>query len=466
MTLPYLSHKELAVAQEALRYIEIPANMEKTARIHYPFSGRERDAVELAARRYRDAHVTAKDRRPPFKWLKQHWRQSPKDVQRKLILAVANEASDTAGLWNRTEASIHSFLVDLVHEHDTVMSARIVPTQGPDFTASLLSRSMGYSQPAQLRDQYYATLAPSLAFHDLSGEVNTLAFHPDGSTFAAGTICFTDRYNLEYNDSGSLAIGYVDDKRIVKTADHWRAQEGPVCSPAVTDRSWQTPGRELHYTVSSVGFSKAGILYSSGRDGKLLAYDTAERRVVGEYVDEASGSPPVECMSVARDANVIAIGRRTAKDSVVILRHEGTAFTTSTLGLSKDDAELGNDMIISPATLSLGFGQSANLLVAGYSAHKRTDTGEDDPSTTGKGQMSLFDIETQTQLICRKGSVFATAWSPIHGRYFAAACAPTTQKDRSNKGVKSLVRVYSPSRKTESFSLDCFAHDINELTIW
>jgi WD40 repeat protein len=465
VTLPYLSREELSVAPAALRHLELPENADQNARLHYPFSELERGAVETAARRYREAHITLNDKRPAFDWLKKCWRKRQQAERKKLIDRVADEASDTAGLNNRTKASIRSYLIDLVQGHSGAISARIAPKQAPNFAASLLSRSLGYSRSCQLRTQCFSTIAPFLSFHDLSGEVNTVAFHPNGSTFAAGTICFTDRYNVEYNDPGSLVVGNVNEKHIVKIADHWRAQEGPECSPEVTDRSWQTTGRELYYTVASVGFSKAGTLYSAGRDGKLLAYDT-DHRIIGEYTDEAGGCPPVECMSVARDNNVVAIGRRTAKDSVVILRHEETGFTTSTFGLSRDVAELGNDMIISPATLDLGIGQYSNLLVAGYSAHKKTDAGEEDASVGSKGQMCLFDITTKTQLNVRKGSVFATAWSPNYGNYFATACTPTTSKDRSNKGVKSLVRIYSPSHTAERFSLDCFAHDINELAIW
>jgi hypothetical protein len=465
VTLPYLSRTELSVAPAALRHLELPANADKNARLHYPFSALERGAVEAAAQRYRKAHITLNDQRRAFDWLKDHWRKSRQAERKKLIDGVADEASYGEGLSNRTKASIRSFLADMVRSHSSVMSARTAPKNSPNFAASLLSRSLGYSRSCQIRAQAFSTLAPCLTFHDLSGEVNTVAFHPDGCTFAAGTICFTDRYNVEYNNPGSLVVGSVDKKHIVRIADHWRVQEGPECSPAVTDRSWQTTSRELHYTVASVGFSKAGTLYSAGRDGKLIAYDP-DRRKTGEYDDEKGGGPPVECMSVARDNNVVAIGRRTAKDSVVVLRHEDMGFTTSTFGLPREVAELGNDMIVGPSTLDLGFGQYSNLLVAGYSAQKKTDAAEEDASLGRKGQMCLFDITTRTMLNVRKGSVFATAWSPNYSQYFVTACTPTTSKDRSNKAVKSLVRIYSPTQTTERFSLDCFANDINELTIW
>jgi hypothetical protein len=468
-TLPYLSRQELSVAPTALRHVQLPAKAETDAQLHYPFSRLERDAVEIASRGYRKARVAASDKWPTLDWLKMYWDETRQEKGRKLIDRIVEEASNTTGLENRTMASIRSFLLDLVQGHDTVISARIAPKRAPNFEASLLSRSLGYSRAFQIRDQSYATLSPSLAFGDLSGEVNTVAFHPNGNTFAAGTICFTDRHSLEYNNSGSLVIGNVDDNCLAKVADHWLPQEGPICNPVLTDRSWRTPGKELHYTVSSVGFSNAGILYSAGRDGKLLAYDAVDRRIISEYTDEPGGCPPVECMSVADVDNIVAIGRRTAKDSVVVLRHtpEITGFTSIAFGLSK--AELSNDMILSPTCLGLGFGGFSNLLVAGFAANRKSDESEEDPSTEGMGQLCLFDIAAQRQLevIPYSGAVFATAWSPCYARFFATACAASAHSIYSNKGVKSVVRIYHPMQTWRKISeLDCYAQDVNELTIW
>jgi WD40 repeat protein len=408
-------------------------------------------------------YITMNDRRPAFDWLKKHWERGHWEAQ-KFIDRIAEEASDTEGLEGRTKASIRAFLTDLVQDHETVTLARVMPYRAPNFGHGLLSRSLGYSRKFRIRDQSYATLAPSLVFRDLSGEVNSVAFHPNGTTFAVGTFCVTDLYNMQDNNPGSLVIGSVNEQHLVKTADHWRTQQGPICNPEVTDRSWQTPGREMHYTVASVGFSSAGVLYSAGRDGKLLAYGPTDRRIICQYDDEAGGSPPVECMSVARDNNVVAIGRRTAKDSVVVLRHgfDRVGFTASTFSLDK--AELRNDMINSPSTLNLGFGRYPNLLVAGYSAHPKTDRAEENASTFGTGHLRLFDIAHQMQISVSPCShaVFATAWSPNQASYFATACAPV----RNKRAAKSLVRIYSPNQTSDRCNLDCHAYDINELAIW
>lgn len=311
------------------------------------------------------------------------------------------------------------------------------------------------------------SLGPHLSFTGTSGDVNTVAWSPNGRYFAAGSAALTDSHSMQYNLPNNLLLGDIDTGTLRELPDHVVERERPTTGANASNEMFNSQDPFLFTTISNVQFSPDGqIMFSAGYDRVARIWDIRKGISKADYIRGWNHKASIDLLAV-NDNGLFATGTRRSNGSCIKVMRYGFNFTTNELKPILSLSSHGSHLV--PSSMKWGptiHGLEKYLLI-GFSA---------DGSDFGAGEVYLWDVETKQEVIpLAKSSppyftsrnVFDVAWSPsIFGR-FAVAC---TAGASVNRGTNSVVRIHDSRLSGDrlnvnnrcTIELECPARDIND----
>ncbi|KAF2085739.1 WD40 repeat-like protein [Saccharata proteae CBS 121410] len=392
------------------------------------------------------------------------------------ILQMSRLAKEDTALKNRTIESIEAFFRDAADgclrqaPKTEVLRASRIPKDPGHFrgTASLLrNRELGdvrargntRALAVEMKNRVMDTVGPSLSFTGTSGDVNTVAWAPNGVNFAAGSACLVDRSSMQYNRPNNLLYGDLAGKSLQELPDHHLRREKPESGVNATHSMHVTQDPRLFQTVSAVAFSPDGnLMYSAGYDDFVRVWDVATGP--GARLKEAlPHEAKVDLLAVSKKG-LVATGSQTRdQGGVKVFRPSPDSNTTTVFrSFTSPKAQAHLQDAVCPSSMRFD-PLMDRFLLTGFAA-----TSSDEAVC---GETCLWDVETglQMHLTSNTQNVFDVAWNPysFSAPLFAVGCVAG---QNANRGTRSVVKMYdirAPQKYGMSMELECPALDMNDV---
>ncbi|KAL1306545.1 hypothetical protein AAFC00_005235 [Neodothiora populina] len=416
--------------------------------------------------------------------------------RRSVMIDMSTESVDLTDTDTATEpqGEIHRRITRRSHLGPSSLlraSADVLPTPRPTFHTSEMKRVLGrlrqqvskfscdrslrdrelgltsyrthpHMLHSCLRDYAYATLSPIMYIEDTSGDVATAAWSPNGRHFAAGCVATSDVDSMQYNKRGNLLIGDAS-RRLAKELPYHQVSR-PIVNQGVnaTEEMRATQDKCVYTTVQSVAFSpSARRMFSVSIDGTMKVYKVTRSDVLRtELTDTSIHDGPVDLLSVSPNGHVATGCRVSGLNNIMLFRKGGEK-----IGFSA--SKITSAMKKYPSALRFGTHPSHDrYLLAGFACEAERVYEEDEIHDKG-GETCLWDIETQKsiELGATNRNVFDLTWNPNPSVGSTAFAVASGVSGRVNRGMHSVVRLYSPSqsRARAGVELECPAWDINDV---
>jgi WD40 repeat protein len=411
------------------------------------------------------------------------------DQPEKKILQLAYEIRRK--LFARDQESIDAFLTDAkngklssnphIERIGAVRPARKLSSVPKTSTSSLVrQREFGLqsrrgwkssSKPLsyQMLNNVQDTLGPAYSFTGASSDVHTVAWSPDGQSFAAGAVCVTDPDSMQYNRPNNLLYGNLPNGTIQELGEHAIAREKTETGANSTHAMHSSQDPLLYTTVSSVAFSPQGeYMFSAGYDEYACIWRTSRDGSQPELVKSLRHRAPVDIMTVGPHGKIATAAKRWTSNAVkvITIRDDTVDFAFDKQSYTSSKALKQPDMNILPTALAFE-PNDGRFLLAGFGANSKASENRLDTN----GDICLWDVGTQDQLAVHGSgkNVFDVAFNPMQ-RYqplFAVGCVAGANV---NRGTRSMVRLYDTRGYDAKFSmmaeLECAALDMNDVTWW
>lgn len=312
-------------------------------------------------------------------------------------------------------------------------------------------------------------------FTNCAGDVSTISWTSQDD-FIAGTTAHSDSHNQQYNKPGNLLLGSSAKGTLRAFADHRiprpliekgensteamrRSQDPWLYSSVVSSDYDQTLCRA--FTSS---FDKTVKVWEVGRDGTSMA-------ALATWQHQGH----VNFVAVAKDGSGrVATAADMPSDAVRIYQVNGQDIENSpfyTLSCSRPSES--NKWAYYPATMAWGVAPGTqHLLLVGYSPRSVSGDDLDIPEDRrNSGEITLWDAANVRRLpvmTATAANIFEVAWHPALPRFIVATspCGITVDhKVRTQVHLFQLDQDRNDDAYMEFQSLNCFASDVNELTI-
>lgn len=454
---PYLSYYQRLALRHGFDEGEWKAlNDWQGTKVHHPFTEDELKSLKLAITLHFD----------------QTSESDLYDLTEPEILEMASYARSF--LPTRTKESIEAFLRDAADNCVSKEALRLTPhAREPSISAVLRNRELGmrtirrdYSKCSviHLQTPAFATMGPSVSFTGTSGDVNTVAWAPNGTQFAAGSACLVDSDSMQYNRPNNLLFGDVPRRTLQELPDHVTKRKLAEAGVNSSRSMHATQDPWLFQTVSMIAFSPDGdLMYSAGYDCKVRIYDVT-RNGIPEKSDVAlRHKAPVDLLSVSAQGLLATGCQRSKKNSIKVvdpyeaIEHCDEDFNPVMCNFSSRKAAERPENGIFPSALR--FDPSGDYLLAGFASTSREEM--------TSGETCLWDVRTGEQLSIspETRNVFDVAWNPNCWQrpLFAVGCVAGVNV---NRGVRSVIKMYdlrTHGKYGLSMELDCPALDMNDV---
>jgi hypothetical protein len=322
---------------------------------------------------------------------------------------------------------------------------------------------------------------------DCAGDIATITWVSNDG-FICGTTEHSDAHNQQYNKPGNLALGSCSRGTLRGYADHRIVRPRVVKGENSTDAMIQSQDPWLYTSVVSSDYDALhDRAYTSGFDCAVKIWRAeksgASMTLLGTWHHQgnvnfvAASKHGSGMVATASDVHAAAVRIYQTNESDI----SNSAFRS--YSLSRDVDIQGNPLpppdkwAYFPATMQWGIASEVqHLLLVGYSPRSFTSDDNDIPEEKqNSGEICLWDgltgerwrITAATSL-----NVFEVLWHPSQSS-FIVATAPATPDVIRNAQIKTQIRIFRISDdvqfKGKAFTvvqcLDCYAADINELTI-
>ncbi|KAF3765823.1 WD40 repeat-like protein, partial [Cryphonectria parasitica EP155] len=330
-------------------------------------------------------------------------------------------------------------------------------------------------------------------FTNCAGDLSTVSW-VSNQTYLAGTTVHMDSHNQQYNKPGNLVLGSVargsatlkayPDHRIPRPL----VERGENSTEAM--RESQSPW--LYTSVVSSDYDRIhNRIYSSGFDKKVKVWKVdsagASMRCIGTWEHEGPVNFVQASLFDNQDEALVATAAdvptnavrvyHVSKDDRHVAQSRFKPFSCSRIVNSDGTPMVIDKWTYFPSTMRWGIEQSVkHLLLVGYSPRSLTGDDNDIPTDrSNTGELCLWDAVSGkgvTITSARTQNVFEVLWHPTQP-VFIAATSPAGYALNFDR-VKTQVRIFKQVVDnghstglafTEMNALDCYAVDINELTI-
>lgn len=404
-----------------------------------------------------------------------------KNLTEPQILRVASQARSS--LPERTKESIEAFLRDAVDGR--MPKAEVLRLGGqkyssPTIGSVLRNRELGmrtnrrdYSKGGaiQLQTPIIESIGPSLTFTGTSGDVNTIAWAPNGTQFAAGSACLVDSDSMQYNRPNNLLFGDISRKVLYEIPDHYTERERPGSGVNSSHSMHITQDHRLFQTVSMVAFSPDNsLLFTAGYDNVVRVYDVYDTEQPELRRPAIRHASKVDLLSVSPQGLLATGCQRSEKNSIRVIDpyllnadsselfdENGNKLKRVVHSFASRKAAERPDNDIYPSALR--FDWSGEYLLAGFASTKREEL--------TSGDTCLWDVRTGAQMTIfpETRNVFDVAWNSNRWKapLFAVGCVAGTNVNRGTRSVIKLYDIRAPGRYGMSLELDCPALDMNDV---
>ncbi|KAF8426628.1 hypothetical protein EV426DRAFT_702229 [Tirmania nivea] len=288
----------------------------------------------------------------------------------------------------------------------------------------------------QIQHSVIHSVKPWRVFKGGSSDILDVAWSPNGDKFVLGAATFEDVYNR----AGNLVLGSVSAGTAKMLHGHQVMRPEPI--------NGMDPIQ--HTTVSRVGFSPSGILFSAGYDGTVKVWAPEQAGV--PKVGERRFDEEVWVLAASPNHhNLVAAGTKNGRLELSSWDDDGTFLSAAPCVLQKTISE-----VLHPACLAWGSSFHNQYLIAGY------DTTND---RSVAGSLVIYDAESGRQFLkVTPGSTRCFDVFSHPSGSFVAGCAARGAK---SLGVKSTVRMFhiTGTGAEIEFDVDSDQNDINCVTI-
>ncbi|KAF9639749.1 hypothetical protein BFW01_g11555 [Lasiodiplodia theobromae] len=323
----------------------------------------------------------------------------------------------------------------------------------------------------QLQTPIVESIGPSLTFTGTSGDVNTIAWAPNGTQFAAGSACLVDSDSMQYNRPNNLLFGDISRKVLYEIPDHYTERERPESGVNSSHSMHVTQDHRLFQTVSMVAFSPDNsLLFTAGYDNVVRVYDVYDTEQPELWRPAIRHASKVDLLSVSPQGLLATGCQRSEKNSIRVIdpyllnAESSERFDENGIKLkrvvhsfaSRKAAERPDNDIYPSA---LRFDWSGEYLLAGFASTKREEL--------TSGDTCLWDVRTGAQMTIfpETRNVFDVAWNSNRWKapLFAVGCVAGTNVNRGTRSVIKLYDIRAPGRYGMTLELDCPALDMNDV---
>ncbi|PSR79271.1 hypothetical protein BD289DRAFT_396186 [Coniella lustricola] len=472
-----------AVAREAqtrlkkVQHDEPYRDLAKLLRPHYPVMLRsfaESIWHQFPGRQVNDVH----------KFLQDVWQARHSLVSRR----AASKQVQTQEIW-----SLERDTYDIREEklRESRLSSLLLAREMTGSRLSSTRRFINYHD--EFRNILDDGLEMRCEFTNCAGDLATISW-VSNQAYVAGTTVHMDSHNLQYNKPGNMVLGsitrgaaslkaYADHKiprplveRGENSTEAMRESQSPWLYTSVVSSDYDAQ----HDRVYSSSFDKTVKVWKIDQgDTKMRCICTWEHQGLVNFV-EASTLQNVHFSLVATAADVPSDAiriYRVSNDDAQIANSSYRSFSCARItGLDGSPMPI-DKWTYYPSTMRWGLEQTVkHLLLVGYSPRSLKGDDNDIPiECLNTGELCLWDSITGLQIqitSAKKQNVFEVLWHPSQP-VFIAATSPTGVALNFDR-VKTQVRIFkridgngyiAGSVFSEIRALDCYAADINELTV-
>ncbi|KAJ5682077.1 uncharacterized protein N7477_002017 [Penicillium maclennaniae] len=281
-----------------------------------------------------------------------------------------------------------------------------------------------------------------------SNDINTVAWSPDGTRFAAGATAQPDMYNR----SNNLVLGDLVRSSLAELPDHWAPLPASVnaSDPNATD---------LRGFSSVIAVQWLGErLYSASYDHTVKIWDV-------------TATPRASCIrTLKHDSKVVVMALSNWMPHFVATGAQGFGLWD----LKKADSspiklEIRRSANLTPTVLTWGQSAAMSRFLVGGMAQPV----QDNLCISQHGHLGLWKIE-ESEITTRKLSpdsqnIFDIKWHPTMSRFVTASTPGVSASSKLARGYRSVVRLYEYEGAGDRFNVTtefaCPALDINEVTL-
>lgn len=335
-----------------------------------------------------------------------------------------------------------------------LFSTPIQNPSGPLHTANDLRKLLqcreiqGRKPFSRIRGTLSSNLKLWKSWKGASNDVNTVAWSPDGTRFAAGATAQPD----EYNRSNNLVLGDLVRSSLAELPDHWTLR--PASVGAADPRGFSSV-----IAVQWLG----DRLYSASYDHTVKIWDV-------------TASPRASCLrTLKHDSRVVVMALSSWMPNFVATGAQGFELWDLEADSGPVRLEIRRTSLqkanvnLTPTVLT--WGQSAAMsrfLVGGMSQPL-----QDNLFISQHGHLGLWKIE-ESEITTRKLSpdsqnIFDIKWHPSMSRFVTASTPGVSASSKLPRGYRSVVRLYEYEVTGDKFNATtefaCPALDINEVTL-
>ncbi|KAL8789377.1 MAG: hypothetical protein Q9195_006850 [Heterodermia aff. obscurata] len=395
------------------------------------------------------------------------------------IAEVAHLASKTSGLVSlREQKSIRRFLRRLQRDDAPatpsimrVEAAKFGPHPGMTTQTLLRRRANGlgrdeFSIQRQLRETMIEAFTPQRSWKGASGDIVSIAWHPNSQTYTIGATATSNDEDLQYNRPNNLLYGDVNHNTLHELPDHYIDRPRPdtiAKGPNASEAVYAACDPKVYKTVSAIQYSPNGSrMFTASHDKTVKIWDVPVNGLPSCNATLAHDAILAQLSASTRLPNVFATGSTTTAKAIRVY-HQTTDEPDSpygciSLGSTRAQAKPQHEIV--PECLVWGNTPATeSLLLAGFARW-----GELPNNNPGRqGDLCIWDLNTVQSLSKRPSSQSVTAAS-FHPflNVFGTGGSPGTGVTR-RKSTRTVVRLWDIRQSGFSLELDCPALDMGDL---
>ncbi|OAA34964.1 WD domain, G-beta repeat containing protein [Metarhizium rileyi] len=314
-------------------------------------------------------------------------------------------------------------------------------------------------------------------FIDCAGDISAMSWVPDGNVIC-GTTAHSDAHNQQYNRPGNLMLCSTQKTTLRAFPDHRIPR--PVVNKGENSTEAMRLSQDpwLYSSVVSTDYDeKNSRAFTSSFDKTVKVWDVTKDGTSMEAIATWHHLGNVNFVVSAKDGSGrVATATDVPSQAIRIYAVDSNNVQESsyhTISCTRTDADGSDKWAYCPATMQWGRTPGTHhLLAIGYSP--RSFTGDDADIPEDKlhsGEIVLWDAERRCQvpvMTATTANVFEIMWHQTLA-VFVVATSPSGLN--IEHGVRTHIHLFQVDREREDGAysefqkLDCYASDINELTI-
>lgn len=342
---------------------------------------------------------------------------------------------------------IRALTIELEHEEKEYRDCSI-PTL-------LRKRDFGFGLASTQRAmrKFEQPLRPWKSFKGASGDVNKLAWSPDGARFATGAVALCGSENMHYNRDKNLLLGDLETGRLRELPDH------RVPRPTSNNNIHNIAMSDYLYTTITQVFWKNDRLYTSSFDHTVKvwdAWDFDNTRCI-RTLRHAHNVDVMDVSTTGAIATAIAPKSQAPSFQLWSERSDGMAIRLPLHKGSTSAPKAG----MTASALKFGNLSLPDYLVGGLQG-KDLDT-TFDPPKDGKLYMWRLREDGPVLEFAKTMNVFDVQWHPELA-CFAVGSTLNQSDNGIGRDTRSMIRLFEPEESGRPvMEYMCPGLDINEV---